>query len=60
MNQEATAVLLPETGQYNKEAEVLRGAFPGDSRGAAPTACSLRLLNGLAFGFRLQGGPSAG
>jgi hypothetical protein len=35
-------------------------AFPGDNRGEAPTTCSLRLLNGLAFDFRLQGGPSAG
>jgi len=33
--------------------------LPGDNRGEAPTTCSLRLFNGLALDFRLQGGPSA-
>ncbi len=27
----------------------------GDNRGEAPITCSLRLLNGLALDFRLQG-----
>ena len=39
---------------------VQRRVFPGDNRGEAATTCSLRLLNGLAFDFRLYGGPSAG
>jgi hypothetical protein len=33
-------------------------AFPGGNRGAAPTTCSLWLLNGLAFDFRLQASVS--
>src|SRR5208337_2066347 len=40
--------IVPERGTVQ-----LR-AFPGDNRGEAPTTCSLWLLNGLAFDFRLQ------
>jgi len=44
--------IVPERGTVQ-----LR-AFPGGNRGEAPTTCSLWLLNGLAFDFRLQASVS--
>ncbi len=48
---------LGAAGWLGSSWQQLAGAFPGDNRGEAPTTCSLRLLNGLAFDFRLQGVP---